>query len=342
MRTYLWLVVCFLISANPLHSFAQPSTRLCTDTAPLQIEWEVDYRDLTRGKYDDYRPALVRITLPDGSVDSGRMPLKPRGHFRQDYCHFPPLKLDFGAAGFTHPMLIDLPKLKLVSHCRDSKSFYQYVFLEYHIYQAYQLFTPMSLGVRMAEVTYRDQRGKLAPFTRMAFLIEDIDDLAERNGCFEFEPEQALPSYLDAQQLGLMSMFQLMIGNLDWYVGNLHNLKLIRRSDPADATIYPVPYDFDYCGLINARYAVPPERMPVQSVRDRCYLGPCPAVADIEAQRLAFLAHRDEVLAIFRASPYLDSYHRSEALAYLESFFELLERPKHLAHLITATCPMAR
>lgn len=165
-----------------------------------------------------------------------------------------------------------------------------------------------------------------------------LADVAARNGCFEFELGQAPPSYLDEDQLGLMSMFQLMIGNLDWYVGNLHNLKLIRRNDPADATIYPVPYDFDYSGLINARYAVPPERMQVESVRDRCYLGPCPDEARIEALRAEFLARRDEVLAIFADSPYLDSYYRRRALDYLESFCQLLERPKNLAHLITATC----
>lgn len=330
------LLACLL--GMPMAALAQPSTSLCTDSVPLRMELTLNYKDLTRGRYDDYRPAPVRITLPDGSVDSGRMPLKPRGNFRQNYCHFPPLKLDFGEAGFTHPALAELPKLKLVTHCRDSRSFYQYVFLEYHIYQVYQLLTPMSLGVRLVEITYRDEAGKKAPFTRMAFLIEDIDDLAARNGCRELEVERVSFDDMDAEQLHRMAMFQLMVGNLDWYIGNLHNLKLIQNDDPARPTVYPVPYDFDYTGLVNARYAVAPERLDLSSVKDRCYLGPCPDEGRIDALTREFLVPKEAILAIFAQSPYLDSYSQAQALSYLNEFFDMLERPQQIERLITATC----
>jgi hypothetical protein len=320
---------------------AQPRHVLWTELAPLRMELTLDYRELTHGGYETYRKVPVHITLPDGSTDQGSIPLKVRGHFRQEYCQVPPLKLDFDQAGFSHPSLQSLARLKLVTHCRDSKSFYQYLMLEYHIYQAYQLFTPMSLGVRWVEITYRDEAGRKDPFTRWAFLIEDIDELAARNGCFEFEPPAMRAEYLDADQLDLMAMFELMVGNLDWYLGNLHNLKLIRSQDPAQATIYPVPYDFDYAGLVNARYALPPDRLNLGSVKDRYYLGPCPSEDRITEMSNVFLAQQEAVLAIFRGSPSLDAYHREEALAYLQDFFAMLARPQALQQLIAATCRRA-
>ena len=69
-----------------------------------------------------------------------------------------------------------------------------------------------------------------------------------------------------------MSIFQYMIGNLDWSVLKSHNIALFRRED---GTIIPLPFDFDYSGLVNAEYAVPPKALHLYSIRVRKYRGFC-------------------------------------------------------------------
>jgi hypothetical protein len=52
-----------------------------------------------------------------------------------------------------------------------------------------------------------------------------------------------------------MAVFQYMIGNTDWSVPYLHNIRILSF----DAQTIPsvVPYDFDHAGIVNAPYALP-------------------------------------------------------------------------------------
>ena len=102
--------------------------------------------------------------------------------------------------------------------------------------------------------------------------------------------------------------------------GCCHNSRLIA---PAAATsnLLPVPYDFDYSGLVDAPYAVPPEGMPVKSVRKRYYRGYCrfnadalAAAAELRTQRLALVAALSQV-------PQIDTRTVRKATAFLDGFF---------------------
>ena len=68
-----------------------------------------------------------------------------------------------------------------------------------------------------------------------------------------------------------MSVFQYMIGNTDWSIKALHNIKLI-TFDNSRRPI-PIPYDFDQSGLVNASYTLPAEHLQIKSVRERVYNG---------------------------------------------------------------------
>jgi hypothetical protein len=61
-----------------------------------------------------------------------------------------------------------------------------------------------------------------------------------------------------------------MIGNTDWSVPYLHNIRLF---DTGGARLQPVPYDFDHAGIVEANYARPAEQLPIHSVRQRMYRG---------------------------------------------------------------------
>ena len=63
-----------------------------------------------------------------------------------------------------------------------------------------------------------------------------------------------------------MSVFQYMVGNTDWSMVRFHNVEVSRT--PRGVYV-PVPYDFDWTGLVSTRYARPNEGLGIRSVRQR-------------------------------------------------------------------------
>ena len=64
-----------------------------------------------------------------------------------------------------------------------------------------------------------------------------------------------------------------MIGNTDWSsVDEGHNMELVKG--PSE-TQWAVPYDFDFSGIVDARYAAPDPRFSIKDVRQRFYRGWC-------------------------------------------------------------------
>ena len=67
-------------------------------------------------------------------------------------------------------------ELKLVTQCKASTRYRDYLLLEHKIYQAYNLVTPLSFRTRLLSVTYLDTDGEIREFTQPAFLIEDLEE----------------------------------------------------------------------------------------------------------------------------------------------------------------------
>src|SRR5439155_11002015 len=135
-------------------------------------------------------------------------------------------------------------ELKLVTYCRTASDYEQRIVLEYTAYRLYNLITPMSFRVRAADVTYRKD-DKDAGVTRFGFVIEDIDDVAERNhlGKLTAATRQITRSQLDPHAEARAAMFEFMIANLDWDflagpagVDCCHNSRFIAAKGAAPAT----------------------------------------------------------------------------------------------------------
>ena len=60
-----------------------------------------------------------------------------------------------------------------------------------------------------------------------------------------------------------MMLFEYMIGNTDWSTYALHNMELVRKED---GDHLPIPYDFDFSGLVNTIYANPDPKLGIASV----------------------------------------------------------------------------
>jgi hypothetical protein len=141
-----------------------------------------------------------------------------------------------------------------------------------------------------------------------------------------------------------VALFQYMIGNLDWAMtagppGSdcCHNSRLFNVG-AATTGYVPAPYDFDYSGLVDAPYAVPPASLKLASVRSRRYRGYCTFNAEIPAVVAEFNAKRPQLLAVFDDIPGLDPDTQSKARKYIESFFEQISTPEGVADKIEKAC----
>ncbi|MDX1909629.1 MAG: hypothetical protein SF053_21500 [Bacteroidia bacterium] len=318
----------------------QDSVSIFGPTAPLRMEMSFNYSQLIKNKFDDeYQPAILTVHLDDSTQVADTIRIKARGEFRREYCKFPPLALNFKKADFGYLPLNELERVKLVTTCRLQEAYQQYLYEEYLAYRIYNLLTPMSYQVRLVEITYRDNQGKKDPFTEYGFIIEETDKMAARNQCVELEAKSAPEKQLNRAQMTLVAVFEFMIGNTDWYTGNLHNIRVIQPLDVDNVTsIYPVPYDFDYSGLVNAMYAAPDPKLGIESVRDRYYLGACRTRAELEVVFDIMRLRRREIEALYRDFPLLTKENRQIELEYLADFYEIINNPSLVEQTFMNNC----
>ncbi len=309
----------------------------------LEITLEADFHTIRREDRSDEdseeRPAVMRWTNPDGTVETQDIQVQTRGIFRlmRRNCDFPPLRLNVKKGPVEGTLFEGQDKLKLVSPCRLGQDYWQqYVLAEYLVYRMFNLLSPMSFRVRLARVTFTDTSGEDDAFTRMAFLIEDDDALATRIGGWKVpweNPEaQFDPRILDKRQAILMDVFQYMIGNTDWSGVQMHNVELIHSPPMLYAT---VPYDFDFSGIVDARYANPDASLDIRSVRDRLFRGFCPedmnrSAEDYEAIYEEFRQKKDELYDLWRNQEGMEEDRVERTLDYLDDFYEILDDPRQV------------
>jgi hypothetical protein len=243
-------------------------------------------------------------------------------------CQFPPLRVDFARPPAPASLFAGQGRLKLVTHCRSSADFQQYLLLEYSAYRIFNLIDPIGFRVRLATVDYVEANGR--PITqRLGFFIEDKDDVARRTGLYPARVGTRIPAgQLDPKFAARVAMFQYMLGNLDWAMvagppGDecCHNSRLLTAAAGRPPYI-PIPYDFDYSGLVDAPYAVPPEQFKISSVRSRVYRGYCSHNAHALAAAAEIRARRPQIEGMFGQIPQMSPRTRSKAVSYLARFFD--------------------
>jgi hypothetical protein len=234
----------------------------------------------------------------------------------------------------------------MVTHCKNSDRYDQYYLLEMMAYRMYNLVTDYSFRVRSLSVTYKDTEKGEAEAGRFAFLIEDDSDVAKRNGLKKLEIDRIGPSRLEKTTVGDFSLFQLMIGNLDWSALKgpdpkecCHNVKLVapRPLEKGDK-IWPVPYDFDATGLVDAPYAGPPNHLGLNSVTQRLYRGYCVHNDALPAAREKQLALESEIMAVLDSDPRLSEREKKGATRYMEKYFEMLKDDKDFERATVKKC----
>lgn len=317
-------VIAATIAGPVAAQSAGPATPLFASDQPIQVTIKGPISALASKRSWTGQPG----TLTHAGT-SYPITLSPRGitRLKKDICQFPPLRVDFGPRPPAGSLFAGQNRLKLVTHCRGSADFQQKVLLEYAAYRLYNLLTPLSFRARLANIDYVDDSGRPV-VSRVGFFIEDIDDVARRNGLVKPQTPDRIPAArLDPRGSARFAVFSYMIGNLDWSMragpageGCCHNGRLLGPSQSA-ARLTPVPYDFDFSGLVDAPYAEPPPEIGVSSVRQRNYRGYCAHNADAAAVASEMSRRRAEFLGVFSAIPAMDERTRRRATSYLEGFF---------------------
>ncbi len=351
MAGALWvgLLAVALMGAGP----AAAESRLFTDEAPLQIAISAPFPALVRAAPTSIAPYPATLSVSDGAgpAQSFAIQLRARGKTRRTagYCKFPPLLLTFDKASVHGTLFKGQHKLKLVTYCRPEADYEQRIVLEYLAYRLYNLVTPMSHRVRAAQVTYRTGPADTG-LTRFGFLIEGVDDVADRNQREELKAasHQIAASQLDARAAARAALFEFMIANLDWEflagpagVNCCHNSHFIAAADatPAAASeVAPLPYDFDYSGFVDAPYSGPPVGIPTNKVTDRYYRGYCTSTREVPAVVEEFRGHRAEMMAMINGEPRLNPEFRAKTVRFMEGFFAVLDDPARVQRQIVGHC----
>jgi hypothetical protein len=118
-----------------------------------------------------------------------------------------------------------------------------------------------------------------------------------------------------------------MIGNTDYSSYDLHNIILVsdstRRFPP-----FPIPYDFDWSGLISANYAVPHPTIGTENVSERVYRGFKKEPFIVYNTIQIFNARKQEIYQLFENFELLDKDKREKAIKYLDEFYEIINNDK--------------
>jgi hypothetical protein len=313
--------------------------------ATLELTIEGPFERLVRERHD--KPELdgiVRYTDAAGEEIVLDVGLAPRGNSRLDICSFPPIWLNFKRGQLPGTVFAGQNRIKLVTLCRESDSYRDYLAQEYQLYRAYNALTEHSFRVRWLTVEYVETEGRRpSSTTESAFLIEEDWEVAERAGMEAVKVDSLRFAQLDSAGAALIYLFQYMIGGTDWspIAGPpgetcCHNTKLIGPAN-SDAGRLSLPYDFDQVGLVNANYARPAASVPIRSVTQRYYRGYCVLNDDLEATIELMNERRSDVEAAF-ASLEVKDRARKRALSFLEESYERINDPRRIEREILNRC----
>jgi hypothetical protein len=308
-------------------------------TAPISQAYDQRHQDVRI-----YYPGQWTYIDEAGETQRLQVSIRTRGHFRREVCQLPPLQLNFKKKEVKGTLFAGQNKVKLVAPCKEGQRYQQYVILEYLAYRIYQVLTDHSFSTRLVRLSYVDRDEELEPWTSIGFVIEDDSDMAKRLDLDRLHLDSVLYAQLDHPQLSLLQMFQFMIANNDYSVikpsGDddcCHNMELLGKEDTEDIVI-PVPFDFDFSGLVNASYAAPPSQIPIRDVRDRYYYGLCQPQSIVDVGIAQVQSKREEILNLFRDSQELDEKTRERSISYIEKFYDILDDPEELEKKIIGRC----
>lgn len=348
--------LCFLLLLfMPFFLQGQDSLRYATlsevaDTVPnidifgnddlLQITLKYDITSFIREKHKgEYLDSELTIHYKDNSPVVKNIRLKARGNFRRGQCMFPPIYLNFKTDPIKNMELEGTRKIKIVTHCSQSKNNQLYLLREYLAYKLYNVLSDHSFRVRLLDITYIDTGKKQKNYRNYGFIIEPVELVAKRNESVIIDPAFVRGENIIKESADQVALFEYMIGNTDWRFKTGHNMKYIKSLNIVTDKVTAVPYDFDFSGLVNTYYSFPQEWTSLKDVRSREYLGYCRNAEDDYMKTInLFLEKRDEIFETINTFELLDLKERKSLANYIDDFYSDLSRPSRFIAFLKGQC----
>jgi hypothetical protein len=313
--------------------------RLFGSDEPLEFTLTADFKATFKNRDTlNVKTQKATLTVKDSSGNPVAIPIEiaPRGHFRRrsDVCNFPPIKLIFADSGKKGTPFGGQKSLKLGTHCNQKdKEYAEIPVREYAAYETLNMLTDWSYKARLAKVTYVQTGDEKDAVTKYGLLIEDESDMAKRNGGRIFTARGGSFADMDPQQTATMTVFDYYLGNTDWSLYSLHNIRLVIAGD----RYMPVPYDFDWSGIVYARYAKPDPRLGIPTVQDRLFRGPCLTPNDLAPILAKYTEHRQDIKALYAGLP-LDDGYRRRAMDYIDDFYKVISDQRQVKRELIEPC----
>lgn len=283
----------------------------------IQLTLVTDVSALIRNKNTvEYQSGALNAA--DGK--SYDVEVRPRGKFRRRVSEIPPLKIKIKKKLLRAEGLVDsLNELKLVLPTTFDPEGEALVIREYLAYRMFERLSPLSARARLIDLTMinTDANENRSNYTCKAILLEDEEETAARLGGAILDAYGLTPDSLPADQMALIAVFQYMIGNTDWNIPEQRNIRFIRMTG---GKIIPVPFDFDFCGLVNAPYASPTADSGLRNVRQRFLMAEGLGTAELAGALRVIREQQQYFYTLIRDCPFPDKS-SDQLVAYLDAFY---------------------
>lgn len=281
---------------------------------------ELDLTELINSKNTkQYLPAS--LTAPDGKML--KTEVRARGKFRRRICEIPPLKLKFSKKELRAAGMDTLNEVKLVVPCFSDPRGEELVLREYVAYRMFERLNPQhSVRARLIKIAFRDKHVEEVKRPVYCLLVEHEEQLKARLKGQIAEQYGLTADSLQTEQAALMAMFEYMIGNTDWGIADGRNMYQFKPA--SGGKILPIPYDFDFSGLVNAPYATPNAETGLQNVRERFLMADGIAPRALRQAAQTIKNAWPDLLALCN-SPVFSKNTAKSLVRYLETYDEAVE-----------------
>jgi hypothetical protein len=290
-----------------------------------------------------YHNATMIVNEEGFAMNAFNVRIKTRGNFRRlpQFCNFPPLLINFHRKEVEGTLFQGQDKLKLVTHCRtNDPMFQQYVVREYLVYKLYNIFNPCSYRVRLVHLEYIDTIGHTSAITSYGFFLEWEENMARRNNATVYNHQWVDRDSINQLEETKLALFQFMIRNNDWDIGYLKNITLV--SVDSSGKLIPVPYDFDFSGIIDTPYreemGVDDEDQENPLFPKRVYKGYCVTPEYLAAVIAIFNQKKRALYEVYLRSRDLDMNSMKSSIITLNSFYQIINSKAWVKKYISNDC----
>ena len=324
----------------------EPAAPLFASHSPLLVTIEAPLTTLMEERPNkEYLNGTLRFSAADGTRHTLDLKLRTRGKFRRkkEHCDFAPIRLNFRKKQVVDTVFSGQDKLKLVTHCKNQNALYeQLVLREFLAYRFLNVMTHKSFRVRLLQINYIDTEGA-KPMKKVGFLIEDDDDVAKRNGLYSIKTGQISYDDMDAKAQTFVNVFQYLIRNTEFSLVSpepgqfcCHNIDLMSATKGIPFT--PIPYDFDFSGMVNAPYAAPNPRLKIEEVRQRLFRGLCANNELLPDTLQRFIDNKDAMFGVVDNLELLSPKSRRDVTRDLNLFYVRISQPKSIDDSFIKRC----